>query len=456
MIFEVTVIGGDFAASPARPYHGRRFGNQNSASFHGALRISVAIRQALVVRQSRAWLLARAVRTRKAARPLPREPRRSKRLMTTVSSRRVFLIGSGLLLSGCDREREAPKPSLVTPPSPPPPVQSSERKKAPEPPKGPPADAPKESDIELPTGGKMPVRRLGRTGEKVSLLGLGGFHLGIQDDEKESIRIIRYAIDHGVTFLDNCWDYNEGQSELRMGKALRDGYRKKAFLMTKVDGRTHASATEQLEQSLKRLETDVIDLVQIHEIIRPDDPARCFAKGGTMDALLAAKKAGKLRFIGFTGHKDPKHHVAMLEAGLERDFTFDTVQMPLNVMDAHFKSFEKNVLPLLKQHDVGVLGMKPLGSGIILKSKLVSAKECLHYAMSLPTSVVITGCDSVGVLKQALEAAYSFVPLDEAKVSALLARTAEAAKRGEYELFKTSMQFDGTAKNPHWLESARI
>src|SRR5688572_8665582 len=274
-----------------------------------------------------------------------------------------------------------------------------------------------------PAPGTIPRRRLGRTGQQVSMIGLGGYHLG-QPSEQEAIKIIRRAIDEGVNFLDNCWDYNGGQSEERMGKALQDGYRQRAFLMTKIDGRTGRAAGEQLEQSCKRLRSDVIDLVQIHEIIRPGDPERCFAPGGAMEALKAAQQAGTIRYIGFTGHKDPDYHLAMIEMGLSKGFTFDAVQMPLNVMDPHYKSFEKKVLPVLLKHDIGVLGMKALGSGDILKSKVVSPIECLHYAMNLPTSVVITGCDSQKVLEQALSAARDFKPLSKDQVQALLARTA--------------------------------
>ena len=302
----------------------------------------------------------------------------------------------------------------------------------------------------------MPKRRLGRTGAMVSMIGLGGYHIGIPKSDEEGMRLIRHAIDHGVTFLDNCWDYHGGDSERRMGKALRDGYRAKVFLMSKIDGRTRQAAAEQIEQSLKRLETDVVDLMQIHEVIRPSDPARCFAPGGAMEALLAAKKAGKIRFIGFTGHKDPEIHLSMLKAGFDHGFTFDTVQMPLNVMDPHYKSFEKKVLPVLVKRDIGVLGMKPLGSGDILKSGAVNARECLQYSLSLPTSVVITGCDSMRILKQALDVASSFRPLSAEQVQALLAKTAPHAKEGEFERFKTSQQYDGTARNPHWLEGAKI
>ncbi len=334
------------------------------------------------------------------------------------------------------------------------------KKKEEEPPKGPRPGAPQEGQVPLPpphvAAATMPMRPLGKTGVNVSLVGLGGFHIGVPKEDEEAVRMVRSAIDRGINFLDNCWDYNEGKSEERMGKALRDGYRQKAFLMTKLDGRTKRVAQEQLEQSLKRLGTDVIDLVQIHEVIRPSDPARCFAEGGCIEALVDAKKAGKLRFIGFTGHKDPEIHLAMLKAADDHGFAFDTVQMPLNVMDAHYRSFEKMVLPKLVEKRIGVLGMKSMGSGIILESKTVSAVECLHYAMNLPTSVVITGCDSMGVLDQAVHAALSFEPMNAPQVTALLDKTRDAAKDGKFERFKTSGQFDGTAKHPEWLEKASI
>lgn len=298
--------------------------------------------------------------------------------------------------------------------------------------------------------GNFPYRTLGRTGEKVSLIGIGGYHLG-RPSEEESIQIVRTAIDSGVNFLDNCWDYNGGVSEERMGKALRDGYRQKAFLMTKIDGRTKKAANQQLEESLRRLQTDHIDLLQFHEVIRDSDPDRIFAEGGGMEAVLAAKKAGKLRYIGFTGHKSPDIHLKMLETAFAHDFTFDAVQMPLNVMDAHYDSFEKKVLPVLLKHDIGVLGMKPMGDQIILRSKTASPVECLHYAMNLPTSVVITGCDSLSIFQQAFDAARNFKSLGKEEISSLLAKTAPAAAKGEYELYKTTHNFDGTYQNPQWL-----
>ena len=329
-----------------------------------------------------------------------------------------------------------------------------------EPPKGPRPGAPQEGQIALPSAPEaaaaMPLRTLGKTGVQVSMVGLGGFHIGMPKEEAESVRMIRSALDRGINFMDNCWDYNEGKSEERMGTALKDGYRHKAFLMTKLDGRTKKAAAEQLDQSLKRLGTDMIDLVQIHEVIRTSDPGRCFGEGGCIQALLEAKKAGKLRFIGFTGHKDPDIHLAMLKAADDHKFTFDAVQMPLNVMDAHYRSFEKMVLRVLVQKGIGVIGMKSLGSGIILDSKAVTAVECLHYAMNLPTSVVVTGCDTMGVLDQAVSAALSFRPLEAPQVTALLDKTRDLAKEGRFERFKTSTQFDGTQKNPHWLEKASI
>ena len=296
----------------------------------------------------------------------------------------------------------------------------------------------------------IPHRTLGHTGEKVSIVGIGGYHIGMMSDEQESIRVIRRALDEGVNFLDNCWDYNKGVSEERMGKALRDGYRSKAFLMTKIDGRTKKAAEQQLEESLRRLETDHIDLLQFHEVIRDTDPERIFTEGG-MDAVLEAKKQGKIRYIGFTGHKSPDIHAKMLETAFAHHFTFDAVQMPLNVMDAHFDSFEKKVLPILVKHNIGVLGMKPMGDAIILKSKTVTPVECLHYAMNLPTSVVITGCDSMPILEQALNAARSFQPLAKQQVAALLDKTAGASAKGQFELYKTTHNFDGTYQNPQWL-----
>jgi aryl-alcohol dehydrogenase-like predicted oxidoreductase len=298
----------------------------------------------------------------------------------------------------------------------------------------------------------IPYRVLGRTGERVSAIGLGGWHLGLANvDEPLSLRIIRTAIDRGVNFLDNCWDYNHGVSEIRMGKALGDGYRKKVFLMTKIDGRSYDEATRQVETCLRRLQTDCIDLVQHHEILRFDDPHRIFDPEGAQRALVDARTAGKIRYIGFTGHKDPRIHLHMLDVAREHGVTFDTAQMPLNVMDAHYRSFEKLAVPACVKEGTAVLGMKPMANGIILRSKTVSAVDCLRYALNLPASVVITGVDSMEVLNQACETAGAFRPMADAEVSALLAKTADAARSGEFEPFKTSSIFDGTAQNPAWL-----
>jgi predicted aldo/keto reductase-like oxidoreductase len=305
----------------------------------------------------------------------------------------------------------------------------------------------------------MPYRTLGSTGERVSAIGLGGHHLAVKSvDEKLALRIIHRAIERGVNFMDNSWDYNDGASEERMGKALADGRRDSVFLMTKIDGRSRKEATRQLDESLKRLRTDCVDLVQHHEIIRFDDPHRIFDPEGANAALEDARKAGKLRYVGFTGHKDPQIHLHMLEVARENGFRFDTVQMPLNVMDAHYRSFEKRVLPELVRENIGVLGMKSMGNGIILKSGTVTPVECLRYALNLPTSVVITGCDSIEILDQAVDTASGFRPLSAAEVDALLAKTAPAAQRGEFEPFKTSSIFDATASNPEWLgeESERV
>jgi aryl-alcohol dehydrogenase-like predicted oxidoreductase len=298
----------------------------------------------------------------------------------------------------------------------------------------------------------MPYRTLGSTGEKVSLIGVGGWHLGLKDvTEKLAIRIVRSAIDRGINFMDNSWDYNDGTSEKRMGKALRDGYREKVFLMTKIDGRSKKEATKQLDESLRRLQTDYIDLIQHHEIIRFDDPHRIFDPEGTNAAMIQAQKAGKVRYIGFTGHKDPHIHLHMLAVARQHGFKFATAQMPLNVMDAHYRSFEQLVLPELVKQKIGVLGMKSMANGIILQSKTVTPIECLHYAMNLPTSVVITGIDSMKILDQACEAANTFRPLSETQRQAILKKTAKAASKGEFELFKITSIFDSTATNPKWL-----
>ena len=303
--------------------------------------------------------------------------------------------------------------------------------------------------------GDMLYRRLGTTNESVSAIGLGGSHIAKPSlREEDTIRLIHAAIDRGITFMDNSWDYNQGESERRMGKALaQDGYRNKVFLMTKLDGRDRETASSQLEESLKRLKTDRIDLIQHHEVLRFDDPDRIFGEDGAMQAVIDAKQAGKVRYIGFTGHKDPRIHLYMLDTAHKHGFHFDTVQMPLNLMDAHFRSFAQLVVPRAVDEGIGVLGMKALGGGdgIILKSGTVSAIECLHYALNLPTSVVITGIDSDHILDQAFEAAKRFRPFSSSELATLLAKTAQAAADGRYELFKTTAHFDSTVRHPDWL-----
>lgn len=298
----------------------------------------------------------------------------------------------------------------------------------------------------------MIYRTLGSTGEKVSAIGVGGWHLGLNHvDEQLAVRIVRSAIDRGINFLDNCWDYNEGASEIRMGRALRDGYRQKAFVMTKIDGRSKKEATKQLDESLKRLQVDCIDLVQHHEILRYEDPHRIFNDEGAHAALVQARAEGKLRYIGFTGHKDPRVHLYMLEIADSYGFKFDAAQMPLNLMDAHYRSFANEVVPELIKRNMGVLGMKSMANGILLKSNTVTPAECLRYALNLPTSVVITGIDSMEILDQAIEAVHTFHPISDDDLNALLAKTASAAATGRFEPFKTTSIFDGTAQNPEWL-----
>ena len=307
------------------------------------------------------------------------------------------------------------------------------------------------SPVKRPQSPDMIYRQLGTTGETVSAIGLGGYHLGKQQNPADSIQLTRAAIDRGITFVDNCWDYNDGISEVRMGQALRDGNRAKVFLMTKIDGRTAAAFNRQLEESLGRLQTDMIDLVQFHEIIRMEDPDRIFAPGGAMETALAARQAGKLRYIGFTGHKDPVVHLRMIDMAHQHGVHLDTVQMPINVMDAHFRSFTNDVIPIALQQGIGILAMKTFGDSFVLQSNTVQPIEALHYSLTLPVSVVITGIDSMPILDQALTAARTFQPLTHAQVATLLDRTRQAALTGKFEPFKTTQHFDGTASNPKWL-----
>lgn len=297
---------------------------------------------------------------------------------------------------------------------------------------------------------KMPYRELGSTGVKVSIIGVGGFHLGLLENPADSVSIVREAIDSGVNFLDNSWDYHRGESERRMGEALKDGYRERAFVMTKVDGRTKEAARAQLDQSLQRLGVDCIDLWQLHEVIRISDVERVFAPGGAIEAMIEARDEGLVRFLGFTGHKDPDLHLMMLA----QDFSWDAVQMPLGVLDAHYRSFEESVLPELVRRGIGVIGMKSFSAGRLFDTGTVTAIEALHYAMNLPLDVVVTGIESRADLAQSLEAANSFRPLSDEEVTSILARTAMKAKNGAFEPYKTTEYHDATSMHPEWLESA--
>ncbi|MGI3900810.1 MAG: aldo/keto reductase, partial [Janthinobacterium lividum] len=268
-------------------------------------------------------------------------------------------------------------------------------------------------------------------------------------------RLCHAAIDRGMTFMDNSWDYNKGESEVRMGKALsQGGYRQKVFLMSKVDGRNRDIAQKQLDETLSRLQTDHLDLWVFHEILRYDDPDRIFAPGGALETAVEAKKAGKIRHIGFTGHKDPRIHVYMMEVARKHGFQFDVVLMPSNVMDAHFRSFSRLAMPVALQEGIGVITMKAFGGsdGVILKSGAkLRPMDCLHYALNRPTSVVVTGIDNENVLDQAFEAAKTFKPMSPEQEARITDATAVEAQDGRYELFKTTAHFDGTALNPDWL-----
>jgi uncharacterized protein len=287
----------------------------------------------------------------------------------------------------------------------------------------------------------VPMRPLGKTGVQVSCLGVGGYHLGDTKDQKEVNEIVSRALDAGINFFDNAWEYHNGNSEERMGIALQ-GKRDKAFVMTKVctHGRSKDVAMHQLEQSLKRLRTDHIDLWQIHEVIYDNDPQRHFAANGAAEALLQAQKEGKVRFIGFTGHKDPSIHLDMLS----HNFPFDTVQMPLNCFDATFRSFEQRVLPEVNRRGMAALGMKSLsGNGQAVKAGVITPEEGLRYAMSLPVAVTISGMESLDILEQNLRIARGFKPMSPQEMQALRDRVRAQAADGRWELFKTSKAYDG-------------
>jgi uncharacterized protein len=290
--------------------------------------------------------------------------------------------------------------------------------------------------------GEIPVRTLGRTGERVSALGLGGYHLGAISSKGESTRLIQAALDAGITFLDNAWEYHDGESELRMGRALAGSRRQRAFLMTKVctHGRDAKVAMRQLEQSLRRLRTDYVDLWQVHECVYFNDPERHFARGGVIQALDRAKREGKVRFVGFTGHKDPAIHLKMLSY----DYPFDTCQLPLNCFDSTFRSFEQQVLPELERRGIAAIGMKSFGgSGDMLTKRAVRAADALRYAMSLDVATTVSGIDSMRVLRQNLAVARNFRPFSSKAMQALRTRCFELAGDGRFELYKTSAKHDG-------------
>jgi aryl-alcohol dehydrogenase-like predicted oxidoreductase len=288
---------------------------------------------------------------------------------------------------------------------------------------------------------QVPKRELGKTGAQVSAIGVGGYHLGSTKDQQEANELVARAMDAGINFFDNAWDYHDGLSEERLGTALK-GKRDQAFVMTKVctHGRGKDVAMQMLEQSLRRLQTDHLDLWQIHEVIYYNDPDLIFAPGGAAEALIAAKQQGKVRFVGFTGHKDPAIHLRMLA----QNFPFDTVQMPLNAFDSSFRSFEKQVMPEANKRGIGVLGMKSLGgSGEMVTNGAITAQEGLRYAMSLPVGTTISGMDSLGVLEQNLEVARGFQPMSASEMQALRERVKVYAADGRFELFKTTKKYDG-------------
>jgi predicted aldo/keto reductase-like oxidoreductase len=289
--------------------------------------------------------------------------------------------------------------------------------------------------------GGIPLRPLGKTGETVTMICLGGYHSSTHPDESASIRLIQRAIDEGITFLDNAWDYHDGAAEERMGKAISQGNRReKVFLMTKCCGRTARDAQSNLEDSLRRLRTDHLDLWQFHEIVYDNDPDWIFASGGAIETALKAKEEGKVRFLGFTGHKDPSIHLKMLA----KPYPWSTVQMPLNVMDSQFRSFQHKVLPALNQRGIAALGMKSLGgTGKIVADGILTIEEALRYVLSLPIAALVSGIDSEKVLEQNLAIVRDFKPLAATEMAAIETKVQTIAGDGRYELFKSSKVFDG-------------
>jgi predicted aldo/keto reductase-like oxidoreductase len=285
----------------------------------------------------------------------------------------------------------------------------------------------------------IPARPLGHTGVKVSILGLGGHHIGRIRDDDQAVRHIRKAVDKGVTFMDNAWEYHRGRSEEIMGRALTEGYRQKAFLMTKHHGRDKKTALQHLEDSLRRLHTDVIDLWQFHEVVYDKDPEMIFAPGGGIEAADLAKKQGKVRFIGYTGHKDPVLMLKMLAYG----YPWDAVQMPINVLDAHFKSFQNHVLPILNRRNIGVIAMKTMAGGHVLRTNTVTPQEALHYVWSRPVSTIVSGMDTEELLEANVTLARGFKWLSDSQQKQILDKTKDVAAEGKFEPFKTTRNYDG-------------
>jgi uncharacterized protein len=289
------------------------------------------------------------------------------------------------------------------------------------------------------TAAGLPTRVLGRTGERVSILCLGGWHIGSIKDPNEAIRLVHAAIDEGLTFFDNCWDYQNGGAEEVMGRAMTEGRRDKVFLMTKNCERDYDGSMRCLDDSLRRLRTDRLDLWQFHEIIYDNDPDWVFEKGG-MKAALEAQKAGKVRYIGFTGHKDPRIHLRMLE----KPFAWEACQMPINVLDLHYRSFQKEVVPACLKNNVGIIGMKGFGGGAGIAGKAgMTAREAYHYALSQPVASQVVGLTTMEHLKEAVALARDFEPMSPAEQSALAARVRDVATDGRFELFKSTQTFDG-------------
>jgi aryl-alcohol dehydrogenase-like predicted oxidoreductase len=285
----------------------------------------------------------------------------------------------------------------------------------------------------------LPTRLLGRTGERVSILCLGGWHIGSVKDPSEAIRIMHTAVDEGLTFFDNCWDYHDGGSEEIMGRALSDGRRDKVFLMTKNCERDYEGSMKCLDDSLRRLRTDRIDLWQFHEIIYDNDPDWVFEKGG-MKAALEARKAGKVRYIGFTGHKHPSIHLAMLG----KPFEWDACQFPVNVLDLHYRSFQKQVLPVCAEKKVGAIGMKGYGGGNgIARQAGLTAAEAYRYALSQPVASQVVGMTTLQQLEENIALARGFKPLSAGEQSALAEKVKPFATDGRFEQFKSTQNFDG-------------